>query len=125
MLGEADRRGCRERIDAHVADLETDPPGFAIERGGYDLIADFLFLHRPLFDAIRCGVRPGGLFVAALHVAAADAQPRRRFTLAPGELEATVASWGFRVLHSCERSSSTSDPGPLAEIVAQRPLAAG
>jgi SAM-dependent methyltransferase len=120
MLGEASLLGCRERIEDHVADLETDPPGFAIEQDRYDLIADFLFLHRPLFGAIRRGLRPGGWFVAALHVASAHTPPRHRFALAPGELEILVTSWGFRVLHSCERPATSADPVRLAEIVAQR-----
>ena len=121
MLGEADRSGCRERIEAHVADLETEPPMFVIGEGRFDLIVDCFFLHRPLFPAIRAGVSPGGRFLAALHLPAA-ANRGHGYLLAPGELGRTVGTWGWRVIHTCERDAveAGGDLG-TAEIVAVRP----
>ena len=108
MLAEADRSGCRDRIDAHVADLEADPLAFTITPDRYDLIVDCYFLHRPLFPAIRSGVRPGGMFVAALHLRSADDNREHGYVLEPGELERTVRGWGWRVLLTRERDAATS-----------------
>ena len=122
MLEAADRSGCRDRIDPHVADLEADPPIFAIEEDRYDLIVDFFFLHRPLFPAIRAGVGPGGLFVASLHLPSADGVRAHGYLLAPGELQRIVGSWDWRILHSLERDAVESGHAPgTAEIVAVRP----
>ena len=139
LLANAERNGCRERIAPHVADLEADPPQFTIEPAAYDLIVDCFFLHRPLFAAIREGVRPGGRFVAALHLPAPAGHRAHRFVLRPGELQQTVSGWGWTVLHDLERAArpATGDdrvvgaaeinaddaaPAPgVAEIVAARP----
>jgi tellurite methyltransferase len=124
MRREALRRGVSDRIDARVADLEGSPRGFEIAPDAYDLVCDFYFLDRSLFDEIRRGVRPGGLFVAAIHVedpAVVDARSPS-FLLAPGELAALVASWGWEILHA--REGGSRDAGhhrATAEIVARRP----
>jgi SAM-dependent methyltransferase len=118
MLAEAARRGIAERIEARIADLEA--PDFALPRDSYDLLCDFYFLHRPLFEQIRGAVRAGGLFVAALHVKG-GAEPGR-FVLDPGELRALVESWGWDVLVSREGESPESGHRhPTAEIVARAP----
>jgi SAM-dependent methyltransferase len=121
MMGEAARRNVAGRIEARICDLEA--AGFALEPDGYDLVCDFYFLHRPLFEPIRRAVRPGGLFAASIHVAdAAGRAAPHAFLLAPGELRALVESWGWDVLHGREGSSAES--GHLhatTEIVARRP----
>ena len=123
LLANAERAGCRERIEPHVADLETDPPEFAIEPAAYDLIVDCFFLHRPLFAAVRGGVRPGGLFVAALHLPAVDGRRGHGYVLRPGELERMVGGWRWNVLHAAERTAriAAGDAPGVAEIVARRP----
>lgn len=81
-------------VKAHRADLENG--GFRVAPGAYDLACDFYFLHRELFPQIREGVRPGGLFVAAIHLVdpSAAAGPRHPdFLLAPGELRCVFADW--------------------------------
>src|SRR5262245_20313562 len=57
---------CLQEIDARVADLESGE--FQIESATYDLICDFYYLQRDLFSSIRAGVKPGGAFVAAIHL---------------------------------------------------------
>ena len=126
LLANAERAGCAGRIEAHLADLEADPPQFAIAPNAYDLIVDCYFLHRPLFAAIREGVRPGGLFVAALHLPAPDGHPGHGYVLRPGELGRMVRGWRWNVLHATERAAETvagaDGDGPgVAEIVARRP----
>ena len=124
LLAAAGRAGCRDRITAHAADLESEPPGFKIALDGYDLIVDCHFLHRPLFPAIRKGARPGGLFVAALHLPAPSAGKGHRYVLQPGELETVVREWRWDILHSAERGAepSAGDDLGVAEIIARRPL---
>jgi SAM-dependent methyltransferase len=126
--------GLTERIRCIEADLESAPPGFAFEPGRYDLVAEFFFLHREIFPSLREAVRPGGVFVAAIHCAAPDAPTsmNRAFTLLPGELEREVAAWGFEVLVARERTPRDANGSRAsamrhtdtvtAEIVARRPL---
>jgi tellurite methyltransferase len=106
LEAEAARRGLTVR--AVVAELEGETPGFVPEPDGYELVCDFFFLARERFPALRAAVRPGGRFVAAIHVAA-----DHRFLLRPGELAALVAGWGWDILLARE--------GTTAEIVARRP----
>jgi SAM-dependent methyltransferase len=120
LADEARRRNVADRIDIRAADLESE--GFALEREAYDLVCDFYFLHRPLFEQIRRAVRPGGLFVAAIHVEdpGGSAAPHG-FLLAPGELQALVHGWGWEVLHAREGAPAESDHRhATAEIVARR-----
>jgi tellurite methyltransferase len=121
MMREAARRNVAGRIDPRVVDLES--AAFSLAPEAYDLVCDFYFLHRPLFEQIRQAIRPGGLFVAAIHVAdAAGRAAPHAFLLAPGELKALVASWGWDVMHDREGPSSELDHRhATAEIVARRP----
>jgi 2-polyprenyl-3-methyl-5-hydroxy-6-metoxy-1,4-benzoquinol methylase len=47
-------------VRAHVGDLEDN---FQIDRGAYDVIICFNFLHRPLIPQIKMGLRSGGMVV--------------------------------------------------------------
>ncbi len=122
----AERAGCRDRITTRGADLEFDPPEFTIAPGTYDLIVDCYFLHRPLFAAIREGVRPGGIVVAALHLPAPAGGRGHGYVLQPGELHRMVKEWRWEVLHSAERPAgpSADDDLGVAEIIARRPSGA-
>ena len=125
LLANAARAGCRERVAGHTADLEADPPEFAIPTSAYDLIVDCCFLHRPLFSAIREGVRPGGLFVAALHFPAPGTGGGHRFVLREGELAEMVRAWRWDIRHCAERPGGPDAEHGLgvAEIIARRPPA--
>jgi SAM-dependent methyltransferase len=116
MLAEARRRGVEAGIEPRIADLEA--PGFALE-GAYDLVCDFYFLHRPLFEQIRRVVKPGGLFAAAIHVRTSPDE-KGRFLLQPGELRSLFADW--EVLHSTEgEAAETGHHHGTAELIARRP----
>jgi tellurite methyltransferase len=81
-------------VAAHAADLESGE--FRIARDAYDLICNFYYLHRDLFPRIREGVRPGGLFVAAIYLvdpAATSGPHSPAFLLEPGELRREFADW--------------------------------
>jgi len=75
-------RGRGANVDARLANLEAGE--FSIATGAFDLICDFFYLQRDLFPQIREGVRPGGVFVGAIHLA--DDTPGRNpaFVLQPG-----------------------------------------
>jgi len=120
MLERARTLGCADCIDAQRCDLEADPPGLAIGSGAYDLIVDVHFLHRPLWPSIRQGLRVGGRFAAALHVGRPGEPAPHRYTLAPGELEATVRGWGYKVLTASELAPQDGEGPVCAKIVAER-----
>ena len=123
LLARAELNGCSDRIESSVADLEAEPPEFTIAEAAYDLVVDSYFLHRPLLPAIRNGVRPGGLLVAALHIPGGAGARGHGYVLEPGELAEMVTGWGWAVLHSAERESAADEDHGLgvAEIVARRP----
>jgi len=105
-------------IDARVADLERGE--FVIPAAGFDLICDFFYLQRDLFGAIREGVRPAGIFVAAIHLV--DDTPRARprnpaFLLHPGELRNEFAGW--KILFYSE-GLETGHERPAARIIARK-----
>ena len=76
-------------VDARMADLEAG--AFAIEPASWDLICDFFYLQRDLFPYIRAGIRPGGTFAGAIHLA--ETGVKRRHVLDSGELRALFADW--------------------------------
>jgi SAM-dependent methyltransferase len=120
MLAEAQRRGVADRVEPVIANLEEGE--FAIEPGRYDVVCDFYFLSRPLFPAIRDGVRPGGLFVAAIHEEDPNAPGPHRYLLWPGELAQLVTGWGFELLHAAGGASPESGhEHATTEIIARRP----
>ena len=102
----------RLSIETHHADLEAG--AFAIEPDGYDLIYDFFYLQRDLFPQIREGVRPGGLFTAAIHLREGDGH---RFVLDPGELRAEFAGWKILYYSEAARPGHTRT---TARIIARR-----
>ncbi len=99
-------------VDARVAALEGG--GFAIEEGVYDLICDFFYLQRGLFPAIRAGVRPGGMFAGAIHLAG---DTPHRFVLNPGELRNEFAGW--KILYYSE-AAAKGEARRAAQIIARR-----
>jgi SAM-dependent methyltransferase len=106
-------------VDARVADLEAGE--FRIEPDTFDLICDFCYLQRSLFSPIRAGIRPGGLFVAAIHMmdAAPEVKPMNpAYLLQPGELQAEFAEW--EVLHYAEAKPEVHRRR-IAELAARRP----
>jgi tellurite methyltransferase len=81
-------------VDARIADLERGE--FAIAADSFDLICDLLYLQRDLFAQIRGGVRPGGVFAGAIHLAGGDPELHPRhpaFLLQPEELRNEFADW--------------------------------
>lgn len=121
MREEATRRGLGARLDARCADLEAEPPGFVPEPDGYELVADFYYLHRPLLPALRAAVRPGGLLVAAIHTHDPGRPDPHPFLLAPGELGGLVRGWGWEVVREDTVTDEDGHAHPTTRLMARRP----
>lgn len=83
----------RAPLDSSIEILQADIERgeFSIPRDSYDLICDILYLERDLFDSIRAGVRPGGVFAGMILLKTAGHSSE--FRLSPGELRAEFAGW--------------------------------
>jgi SAM-dependent methyltransferase len=90
----------RGGIDICRADLEDGK--FSIAPDSYDLICDVLYLQSSLFEPIRQGIRPGGVFAGAILLRGADRDSR--FRLAPGELRKQFESW--KILYYSETDTA-------------------
>lgn len=109
----------RVSIQTAIADLESG--AFLIEPDRYDLICDFFYLQRDLFPRIRAGIRPGGMFVATIHMRdeAAGVKPMRpQFLLGEGELRREFEGWD--VLNYSERKPDAGHSRRVARIVARK-----
>ncbi len=106
-------------IDARLADL--DKGEFSIDPNTYDLVCDIFYLQRSLFPQIRAGIRPGGLFVGAIHMVDPDPQVKPMnpaYLVNPGELQREFAGW--EILHYAEVKQD-AHRRRVAELVARRP----
>ena len=101
----------RERklsIDASLVDLEAGE--FEVEPASFDLVLSCYYLQRSLIPRMKDALRPSGLVIMIVLLAAAH-QPQGTPTRAyPGELRAFFDGW--RILHYREAE--------LAELVAHR-----
>jgi tellurite methyltransferase len=117
-IGMLRQRAAGLRLTATAADLESG--AFPVAPDGFDLICDFYYLHRAVFPQIRAGVRPGGIFVAAIHLVDPDATSGPHspaFLLEPGELRREFEEWKI-VFYSEARLAGQSRR--TARIVARR-----
>lgn len=105
-------------IDFRVADLEKGE--FKPEENAYDLICDFYYLQRELFDAMKKGLKSGGVIVATIHIYG-EGEKAGRFLLREGELKEFFE--GFEILHYHETPATDTDAGEhhrrTAEIIAK------
>lgn len=117
-LRAAAQQGVADRVSFLAVDLDAWRPAPA----AFDCVTCFYFLDRTLWPWLRAAVRPGGLLALQTHHSGVlkvrpDANPD--YLLAPGELTALIASWGWTLL-------ATSDPTSAATseaVLAQRPPA--
>lgn len=110
-------------VDSRVADLERGE--FQIEREAYDLVCVFYYLQRELFAEVRSGLRPGGTFVAAIHMV--DESPGIKpmnpdYLLQQGELQKYFRDW--EIEHYYETAVHERGAGEhtrrTAEIIARK-----
>jgi len=107
-------------VDARVGNLEAGE--LAIKRSAYDLICDFYYLQRDLFPRIRRGLRPGGRFVASIHMRDADPDVtpmNPAYLLDPGELRQFFKGWD--IVYYREGKPNDSDHNRnSADIIAKK-----
>lgn len=99
-------RLAKNSVELILADLEQDE--FTIETSRYDLILDAFFLHRPLLEQIREGVRNGGLFVGIFPTGGVNSS----YLLEPGEILTYFNDW--RIIHHSEENR--------VECIAEKPI---
>lgn len=92
----------------------------------YDVIAVFNYLHRPLFNDIREGLKPGGVVIyqtfttEQLQLEGGPRDPDH--LLRPGELKDVFSDWEIlRYREYVEREGPGNPPRALAGIVARKP----
>ena len=111
-------------IRAVVGNVEDGT--YIIPLDAYDVIVVFNYLHRPLFNDIRGGLRPGGVVVyqtfttEQLNLGRGPAKAEH--LLRPGELKTVFSDWeilGYR--EYVEYEGSVNPPRALAGIVARKP----
>ncbi|MGH9667444.1 MAG: hypothetical protein ACRD9L_23725, partial [Bryobacteraceae bacterium] len=91
------------------------------EEDAWDLICDLFYLQRDLFPQIRAGVRPGGIFAAAIPMI--DPRPgihpmNSNFLTGPTELSAIFSDWEILYQREGPRRESSR---AVSEIIARRP----
>ncbi len=102
--------GLLDRATLLCADLDAWRPPPA----SYDLITTFYFLDRRLWPSLRAAVRPGGLLVMqTYHTGQLAVRPQTdpAHLLAPGELAALLAGWGWRVLAAATSATTEAVVG--------------
>ncbi len=114
------RTARREQLP--VLAIEADLESFPLPEGYYGGMIVFRFLQRPLFDAIRKSLRPGGLIVyeTFLKEQSAFGAPRDpAHLLARGELRELFQD--FEILFYDEGLLQETPPAYLARLVARKP----
>ncbi len=90
----------------------------------FDAVIVFNYLHRPLFDALRAAIRPGGLIVYETFTVAQASLGRPSnpdYLLQPGELVQHFPGW--EVLHEFEgeEGKSGKPTRAIASLIARKP----
>jgi tellurite methyltransferase len=113
-----------KRASCWAVDLEQ-PEGNPLAGRSFASILVFRYLHRPLMNAIRESILPGGLIVYETFTTlqAQYGRPSNPDVLQrPGEMEATFTGW--ELLHSFEGATLCETSGrdqAIAQIVARKP----
>ena len=93
------------------------------EQAQYDIVLVFNYLHRPLFEAIKENIKPGGLIVYETFIArqAEVGRPKNpNFLLTDGELLQRFSSW--ETLHAFEGNVGCEDtPCFKAQYIGRKP----
>lgn len=106
-------------VEIETSRQDVEAPGFSAGSDRYGLVVVTQFLHRPLFEAIRAAVAPGGLVCYSTYAVGQlefDGGPRnRKYLLEPNELLERFRGW--RVL----RYEEAWEGRATAALIARKP----
>jgi tellurite methyltransferase len=104
-------------VTAHRVDLAN---GAAFPRVPYDVVIDFFYLERPLFDAIASALAPRGLLVFQTFLGGRRVGPD--FGLEPDELRHAFTGLGLEIVHydEVEIGDDRSGRRKVARLTARR-----
>jgi len=109
-------------IRAVVGNVEDGT--YILPMEAYDVIVVFRFLHRPLFQDIRDGLKPGGVVVYqtfTVDQAQLGRPTNPAHLLRPGELREVFSDWETLAYHEGIEAGLAGPPTALAGIVARKP----
>ncbi|HEY7338239.1 MAG TPA: methyltransferase domain-containing protein [Bryobacteraceae bacterium] len=105
-------------VDADIADLENGE--YVMRPGCWDLIVIAYYLQLDLIERAKIAVKPDGVIIVIVHMAAAGEAPTKH-RLLPGELIRRFDQW--EILHSFEgRPEDTAHRRLVAEVAARKPV---
>jgi len=106
-------------VTAHAHFMRVDLDAWRPPAAAFDCVTCFYFLNRDLWPWLRNAVRPGGLLALQTHhrgILAVRPTANPDYLLAPGELAALIAGWGWTLLATDSTSKATGEA-----VLAQRP----
>ncbi len=109
-------------VTVRRADLAA---GASFPRSGYQVVIDFFYRERALFEATAQALAPGGLLVFETFVGARPEHPVKafgpRFGLEPGELRRAFAALELLRYEEVEIGDASSGHRTVARLAARRP----
>jgi SAM-dependent methyltransferase len=96
-----------EGLPVHIVLADLEKNEYAIEPSAWDLIVDCCYLQRPLFPAIKAGVKKGGAFLGVFPMSGINPA----YLMKPGEGRELFEDW--MLLHYIETERT--------EVLAEKP----
>jgi tellurite methyltransferase len=126
-ISEAGLRLAQQKAHEHMLPLNLvvmDLTNPWLPPSGFDVILNFYYLSRPLFDSYRQALKPGGWLLFETFVQDSRRRCNPAHTLESGELFTAFQDWN--ILHWMEtwktRRDSTFPSRKIAQLVARRPI---
>jgi len=112
---------CRfPQIMAVCADLEF----FSLPANTFDLIINFYFLQRSIWDLVRKWLKPNGLLIVetmTIEMKAMKPEIDERYLLQPGELKKSFTDFEILLYREGWRDPNGNHPRAVASMVARKP----
>jgi tellurite methyltransferase len=118
----ARQRALRNSLPINLVVMDLADPW--LPSSGFDVILNFYYLSRPLFECYRRALKPGGWLFFETFVQDTIRRSNPSHTLEPGELNTAFHDW--EILHSMEtckkRRSGMFPSRRIAQLVARKPF---
>lgn len=113
------RRAAERQVEVATAIADLQKSEYSIGSNCWDFIAMCFYLQTSLFEPVKQGLKPGGVALIIVHIAA-PGEERTEHQLLSKELEARFCDW--EILYSYEGKPSDPEHKRLcAELVARKP----